>query len=377
MTKRLWAIIKKEFTQLIRDPITMLMMIALPVLLLIIYGYAASFDVKNIPLAVFDQDKSPVSREFISRFRHSGYFDLVEDLNSNTQFKSRLDSGKVKVIINIPAAFSDLIIAGEKAQVQVLVDGSDPTWASSALSYINEISQDYYHRLVQSNFERQGIKREFKPPINLIPRIWYNETLSSVNFFIPGLIAVILMQISATLTSLTIISEKEQGTMESLVVSPVRKNELILGKVLPYVIIAFLDVIIVTIAGLLLFNIPVKGNYLLLLLSSFVFLMGAMGIGLLISTNARSSQEAIQVAILITMLPSLLLSGFVFPIENMPWILQGVSLFIPARYFIEILRAIYLKGVGIQCFWQAFIMMAILSILVLLESVRRFKKRLS
>ena len=355
----------------------MLMMIALPVLLLIIYGYAASFDVKNIPLAVFDQDKSSVSREFISRFKHSGYFDLLEDLSSKTQFASRLDSGKVKAIINIPVGFSDFIVAGKKAQVQVLVDGSDPTWASSALSYINEISQDYYQGLVQANFERQGIKREFKPPINLIPRIWYNETLSSVNFFIPGLIAVILMQISATLTSLTIISEKEQGTMESLVVSPVRKNELILGKVLPYVIIAFLDVVIVTIAGLLLFNIPVKGNYLLLLLSSFVFLMGAMGIGLLISTNARSSQEAIQVALVITMLPSILLSGFVFPVENMPWILQGVSLLIPARYFIEILRAIYLKGVGIECFWQAFIMMAILSMLVLLESVRRFKKRIT
>jgi ABC-2 type transport system permease protein len=376
MAKRLWAIIKKEFTYLLRDPITMLMMIALPVLLLVIYGYAASFDVKNIPLAVFDQDKSYISREFISRFMHSGYFKLLENLSADSQFTSRLDSGKIKVVINIPPRFSELITAGKKAQVQVLVDGSDPTWASSALSYINEITQGYYQGLVQANFERKGVKNEVDLPIKLIPRVWYNETLRSVNFFIPGIIAVILMQISATLTSLAIVSEKEQGTMEALVVSPIRKNELMLGKILPYVILAFVDVIIVTIAGLFLFNVPVKGNYLLLLISALVFLMGAMGIGLLISASARSSQEAVQIATLTTMLPAILLSGFVFPIENMPWVLQGISLFVPARYFIEILRAIYLKGVGIGYFWQAFVMMALLSGLIFLASVRRFSKRI-
>ena len=376
MSKRIWPIIKKEFTHLFRDPMTLAMIIALPVFLLIIYGYAASFDVKNIPLAVLDQDKSLASREFIARFTNSGYFKLKEELGSDFQFADRLDSGRVKVIINIPRGFANKIAGNRKVELQLLVDGSDPTWASSALSYINEIAQVYYQGLITANFERQGLKQAAVSPIALIPRIWYNATLRSINFFIPGLIAVILMQISATLTSQTIVSEKEQGTMEALVVSPVRKNELMLGKVLPYVLIAFSDVIIVTIIGWLLFQVPVKGNYLLLLLSAFIFLMGAMGIGMLISTNAKTSQEAMQIATMATMLPSMLLSGFVYPIENMPWVLQGLSFFIPARYFIEILRDIYLKGVGLACFWQAFLLMTLLSFLIMIASVRRFNKRI-
>ena len=197
-----------------------------------------------------------------------------------------------------------------------------------------------------------------------------------MNFFIPGLIAVVLMQVSAVLTSLTIISEKEQGTMESIIVSPIRKYELMLGKILPYVIIITIDLLLITLLGYVIFNVPVKGSYLLLVFCAFIFLLGTMAIGLFISTTATSSQAAMQMASVSTLLPAILLSGFTFPIENMPLFLQGVSLFVPARYFIEILRAIYLKGVGLSCFWKDFVMMTLLSAFFIGLSIAKFKKRI-
>ncbi|MDD5348277.1 MAG: ABC transporter permease [Candidatus Omnitrophica bacterium] len=374
--KRLMPIVKKEFTHLFRDPLTLAMMVALPVLMLILYGYAASFDVRNVPLGIYDQSKTQESRAFIERFTSSGYFQLIEEFKSTEQFQDRMDAGKVRVIINIPTDYARNLISGKQAQVQVLVDGSDPTWASSAIGYVSGIFQQYFQDRVKAAFVKAGLARAARDPIELVQRIWYNPDLKGVNFYIPGLIAVIMMQISATLTSLAIVSEKEQGTMEGLVVSPVRKNELMLGKVLPYVIVAFLDVIIVTIVGYLLFGVVVKGNYLLLLFSAFVYLLGAMGFGILLSTSAKSSQEAMQMATLTTMLPSILLSGFIFPIGNMPWALQALSLIIPARYFIEILRAIYLQGVGLICFWQPFLMMSALTVLNLYASTKSFRKRL-
>ncbi|OGC05980.1 hypothetical protein A2230_08605 [candidate division WOR-1 bacterium RIFOXYA2_FULL_36_21] len=376
MFDRLIPIIKKEFLHLLRDFRSLALMFAMPVLLLFIYGYAATFDVKEIPLSLFDQDKSVESRDFMSRFLSSGYFVLVKNLSSTSQFSYELDSGNVKAIFNIPPFFSHDIKNGKKANVQVLLDGSDPNFASSAIGYIGSITERYYQDLVKTKFEKRGIKNFSTSPVNLVTRFWYNETLRSINFFIPGLICIILMQMSASLTSLTIVSEKEQGTMESLIVSPIRKNELMIGKIIPYVLVAFFDVLLVTIIGVLWFHVPFKGNLILLTLSSLIFLTGAMALGVLISTNAKTSQEAMQTATLATMLPSLLLSGFVFPIENMPFILQGVSLFIPARYYLEILRDLFLKGVGLNAFWPEMLLMTILSLFFIIMSVRRFKKRI-
>ncbi len=376
MIKRIMAIIKKEFLHLRRDPWSLTLMIALPIFLLIVFGYAASFEIKNIPLAVLDNNKTLASRDIVERFTQSGYFHLEESLVSEDQFKDQLDSGKAKVIINIPSDFSKNIALGRTAVVQVLIDGSDPTWASSAIGYVGQIIQNYHQAKIMAVFQKMGISANNGTPINLISRVWYNETLSSMNFFVPGLIAVILMSISATLTSFTIVSEKEQGTMESLIVSPVRKNELMLGKIMPYVIIAFVDVIVVTLLAIFMFHVPFKGSFLLLIFSSIIFLVGALSIGILISSNAKTSTEAEQLAFLATMLPAILLSGFVFPIANMPWILQVISLFIPARYYIEILRGIFLKGVGIESFWQAFSLMTILSLIILAASIRSFNKRI-
>jgi ABC-2 type transport system permease protein len=374
--KRLISIAHKEFIHLFRDPRSLALMAFLPVFLLILYGYAASFDVKNIPIAVLDQDRSSASREFTDKFIHSGYFTLHENLSSDSQFADRLDGSKVKMIINIPPGYERDIAIGRKAEIQILVDGSDPTWAASALSYLNIIAQEYQQGLVRAFMVRKGVHQELKLPIDLVTRIWYNPTLRSINFYLPGLIAVILMQISATLTSMTIVSEKEQGTMEALVVSPIRKNELMIGKIIPYVLIAFFDVLMITAIGVFWFNVPFKGSFLLLIISSLIFLTGAISIGVLISTNAKTSQEAMQLATMATMLPSILLSGLVFPIENMPWVLQGISLLIPARYFLTILRGIFLKGVGFPAFWQEFVAMTVLSFLIIFVSVRRFKKRI-
>lgn len=366
---------RKEFLHLIRDPRTLLMMFFLPIFMLVIFGYAVSFDVNHIPLAVLDHDRSTTSRDFVARFTNSGYFDLIENLISDNDFADRLDSGRVKVIFNIPQDFSQKIAAGEKAQVQVLIDGSDPTWASSALSYINTISENYYQGLVGAVLARRGLPAVNRP-INLITRVWYNETLRSLNFFVPGLICIILMMMSATLTSLTIVSEKEQGTMEGLVVSPVRKNELMLGKILPYVAVAFADVLAVTAIGVFWFQVPFKGSVILLSVNSLIFLTGAMGIGVLVSTVAGSSIEAMQIAMLGTMLPGLMLSGFVFPLESMPWFLQGLSYFIPARYFLTILRGIFLKGVGLNYLWGEMLLMTLLSLIIMTVTVLRFKKRI-
>ena len=376
MRQRLIPIIKKEFTHLIRDPLTLALMVFLPIFMLLIYGYAASLDIKNVPLGVLDLDRTAVSRDFVARFTGSGYFRLVETLRSDHEFSGQLDSGRVRLILNIPQGFGRKVASGRLAEVQALIDGSDPTWAQSALGYVNGLAQAYSQGLVKAVLARRSVVHKAVMPIELVSRIWYNQTLRSINFFIPGLIAIILMQVSATLTSQTIVSEKEQGTMESLVVSPVRKNELMLGKVLPYVIIAFVDIILISGVGYFWFGVPIKGSYLLMLVSSFIFLMGAMGLGVLISTNARSSQEAMQTAFLATMLPSMLLSGFVFPIENMPWVLQMLSAIIPARYYIEILRGIFLKGSGLASFWPAFLFMTTLSTLILAGSIASFKKRI-
>ncbi|MFA5839487.1 MAG: ABC transporter permease [Candidatus Margulisiibacteriota bacterium] len=374
--RRLYAVIKKEFISLFRDPMSLAIMIAMPLLMLTLYGYAASLDVEHVPISILDRDKTVESRNLIDRFVHNKYFNLVSSLNSDREIQEVLDGGKAKVVLNIPHKFGQAIRGGKTATVQALIDGSDSTWAQSASGYVQAIGTQFNADLIKLKAAKLGMLNPILFPINVIPRIWYNQDLSSMDFFVPGLIAVVLMQVSALLTSLTIISEKEQGTMESIIVSPIRKYELMLGKILPYVIIIFFDMFLITGCAYLLFNVPVKGSYLLLLFCSFVFLMGTMALGLFISTTATSSQAAMQMTSVTTLLPAILLSGFTFPISNMPWVLQTVSLFVPARYFIEILRAIYLKGVGLFCFWQDFTLMTLLSIFFIALSIRKFNKRL-
>lgn len=368
--------IKKEFITLFRDPMSLAIMLAMPIFMLILYGFAASLDVNHIPISILDKDKTVESRNFIDRFTNNKYFKLVSYLYSDNEITDVLDKGRAKVVINIPHKFGQMIRGGKSATVQALIDGSDSNWAQSATGYVQSIGVGFNQDLIKIKIAQIGYVQPVPFPINLIPRIWYNADLRSMNFYVPGLIAVILMQVSVILTSLTIISEKEQGTIESIIVSPIRKYELMLGKILPYVIVIMVDVLIITGCGYLLFNVPIKGSFLLLFLCAFIFLTGTMAIGLFVSTTATSSQAAMQMASVSTLLPSMLLSGFSFPIENMPAVLQGVSLLIPARYFVSIARAIYLKGVGLSCIWPDFVMMTALSLFFIGLSIVKFKKRL-
>lgn len=374
MLRHIFAITRKEFIHLIRDPRSLTISIFLPVILLFIYGYSVSFDVKNIQVAIRDNSNSYQSRQLIDKFLHSGYFIKTATPRSETQFKDTLDSGRAKVIINIPSDFARNIEMRKKATIQVLLDGSDPNSASSSLSYINGIALQYFSGLI---VERSVLARSMaSSPINLISRIWYNESLRSLNFYIPGLISAILMMLAASLTSLCIVSEKENGTMEALIASPVKKNELMLGKILPYIFLAFWDVILVTAMGHFWFQVPIKGSLILLFLCAGFFLAGALAIGLFFSTVAQSSQEAMQLSLLATMLPSIMLSGMVFPIENMPKVLQLITFFVPAKYFIRISRGIFLKGIGLRFFYGDVIMLSIFTFLLMALCVRSFKKRM-
>ena len=374
--RRLYAVMKKEAISIVRDPLSLAVMLIMPIFMLILYGFAASLDVNHIPISILDKDKTVESHDFINRFTNNKYFKLVSYIYADSEIPVILDKGKAKVVLNIPHKFGQAVRGGKPASVQALIDGSDANWAQSATGYVSSIGAGYNQDLIRIKVAQIGYAKPISFPINLIPRIWYNPDLRSMNFYIPGLIAVILMQVSVILTSLTIISEKEQGTIESITVSPVRKYELMLGKILPYVIVILFDVLVITGCGYLLFDVPIKGSYLLLVFCAFIFLVGTMAIGLFISTTATSSQAAMQMASVSTLLPSMLLSGFSFPIENMPLFLQGVSLFVPARYFVDISRSIYLKGVGLNCIWQDFVMMTGLSLIFIALSILGFKKRM-
>ena len=374
MIKNILAIARKEFTHLIRDPRSLAISILLPIILLFIYGYAASFDVKNIHMAVLDRSKTVQSRQMIEKLVNSGYFTKVADLRGEKQFREMLDSGRATVVISIPTDFAKLLLSRKRTDIQVLLDGSDPTSTAAALSYVSVITQQYFSGIAINSATTGSAGRSM--PVNLVMRVWYNENLRSLNFYIPGLISSILMMLSAALTSLTIISEKEQGTMEALIASPVRKNELMIGKILPYIIIAFWDVILVTAVGKYWFNVPIKGSYVLMLFCSCIFLTGALSIGLLFSTIARSSQEAMQLALLTTMLPSMLLSGMIFPIENMPKVVQVITYLVPARYFLRIMRSIFLKGVDINYLLGDLIPLTIFTLFMMWLTINSFKKRM-
>ncbi len=373
MLKHIYAMARKEFIHLIRDPRSLVISIFLPVFLLFIYGYSVSFDIKNIPVAIRDNSNSYQSRQLIDNFLHSGYFLKAASLTSENQFRDALDSGNAKAIINIPSDFAKNIHMRKKAVIQVILDGSDPTAAASALSYINGIAQQFFSGLLvmQSVHNPSGAA-----PVNLLTRIWYNENLRSLNFYIPGLISSILLMLSASLTSLTIVSEKEMGTMEALIASPIRKNELMIGKILPYVMLAFWDVVLVTAVGHYWFMVPIKGSIILLFICATIFLTGALALGLLFSVISQSSQEAMQLALLATMLPSLMLSGMIFPIENMPFFIQPFTFLVPARYFISISRGIFLKGIGVSYLWPQIAMLTVFAFILMWLCIRSFKKRI-
>jgi ABC-2 type transport system permease protein len=365
---RIKAIAKKELIQIWRDPLSLAIALLMPVMQLFIYGYAITFDVNNIATIVYDQDKSSLSRELVAQFKESGYFTLVAHVDSYNKIDTYLDSNRARVAITIPYNFSEKLHTGRNAQVEIVIDGSDSNTATIAEGYVAAISLRYPQRITT---------RTVTPVMDPRTRVWFNPELKSRNFIIPGLIAVIMSVVVALLTSLTIAREWERGTMEQLISTPVKTSELIIGKLAPYFAIGFIDMIFAVLLGVTLFGVPLRGNLVLLVALSSLFLFGTVSFGVLISIIAKGSQSvASQVAILSTMLPAFLLSGFMFAISNMPKPIQAITYIFPVRYFVTILKGIFLKGSTLDLLWKEGIMLAMASALVFLLAVRKLHKRM-
>jgi ABC-2 type transport system permease protein len=371
--RRIKALTKKEFIQIIRDPRSLSMAILIPIILLVLFGYALTLDVDNVHVAVWDRDKSQVSSDFIRNFGSSKYFKVIGYYNSYEKLSSLIDENKALMVMVISEDFSKLISSNKPAPVQLLIDGSDSSTATIALGYANSIVLRYNIQFVTEAFSKTNIG--IPVPIDLRSRVWFNEELKSKNYIVPGLIAVIIMVIAALLTSLTIAREWERGTMEQLISTPVTTNELIIGKFLPYFVIGLLDLTIAVGMGQFMFHVPFRGNLIFLFGTSGLFLCGSLMLGMFISAIAKNQLMASQMAMLATFLPGFLLSGFAYPINNMPVVIRAITYVVPARYFIIILRGIYLKGAGIKVLWPDVLFLLIFTfVMVALASVR-FKRK--
>jgi ABC-2 type transport system permease protein len=366
---RLLAIARKEVIQLRRDPRSLLLAFAVPVILLIIFGYAITFDIRAISTAILDHDNSARSRELIDRLRSSGYFEIERRIERPEEIGELMNRGEILIAIVIPPDFGRTLGSGRSADVQAIVDGSDANTATIALGYTQAVVMAY-----STDIQLRG--RTLRPPVIAQSRVWYNEELLSRNMIVPGLVAVIMMIIAAMLTSLTVAREWERGTMEQLASTPVSRVEVVVGKLLPYIAIGLIDIVLTAGLGILLFDVPFRGNALLLIVLSFFFLLGALGLGIFISAATRSQVLATQIAMVVTYLPSLLLSGFMFSIDAMPPPLQALSYLIPARYYLVVTRGIFLKGVGIEVLRVQGLLMVLFAAIGLLLAITRFRKEI-
>lgn len=364
---RLRALIRKEFIHIRRDPRSLAMAFLMPLILLVLFGYAITLDINNLHLAVYDQDRSAASRDYIRRFESSGYFTLVAHSASYAEVQHLLDSGKAHLGLVIPRNFARDLEAGRTAPVQALADGSDANTATIALGYVEGVTARY-------RMEHAGAA--VQPAVDNRVRVWYNPELKSRWFVIPGLIAVIMTVIAALLTSLTIAREWEQGTMEQLISTPVHPVELMLGKMTPYFLIGMLDMLLAVAMGVWVFGVPLRGSLLFLTGAGALFLFGGLGLGILISTAAKSQLVASQAAMVTTFIPAFLLSGFLYAIENMPYPLQVITHAVQARYFVAVLKAVFLKASPPGYLLAELLFLALFAAVVLGMAIRRFRKKI-
>lgn len=376
LSLNIFPIIRKEFRQIKRDKRILGILLFIPGLMLVMFGYAVNFDVKHTSTAVYDEDRSNVSREFIQQFFTSEYFTKIYTLESKSQINELLDGEHVRLVLVVSSTFSKDIQRGQAPTVQVIIDGANSTAAAMVLGYVNTIIQQYSMRVTTESFLRMG-RQQITLPIDFRPRVWYNPELKSAKFLVPALIAFILMITAVISTAMAIVRERETGTMEQIMVSPVKPVELILGKTIPYTFIAVIATVTILVLGYVLFDVSIKGSYLLLSLVTLLFLIGGLGVGLLISTLVETQQLAFMIAAIATLLPTFILSGFVFPIRNMPTIIQAVTYLIPARYFLVALRAIILKGAGLSAFWDQTLFLTIYAAFMLTISSLRLRKILA
>lgn len=371
--RRLLTIARKEWRQLRRDVRSLLLAFWIPIQLLLLFGYAISWDVRDIPTAVLDQDQSLASRSLVDAFRSAGYFRIVSQLDSPRGASRTLEAGRARVVLVIPVRFAQAMRAGRPAPLQLLVDGSDANTATISLGYANAIVTTWAARRASLAAAAPQVFAGVVPET----RVWYNETLESRKVLVPGLVALIMMMVGSLLTSLAIAREWERGTMEQLVATPVRPAEVVIGKLVPYVAIGLADVAVTLAAGVALFQVPFRGSVLLLFVASLCFLAGMAGIGLAISALAKSQRLAMQLTLLLTYLPGFLLSGAFYDTGAMPAVLRAVSRAVPARYFVEILKGVVLKGVGLRELWADVVTLIAVAVLALALALHSFRKELT
>ena len=364
----------KEFIQIRRDPRSLALGLAIPMILIILFGYALSLDIDHVPLVIWDQDKSKTSVDFLLNFKDSKYFSIKAYYDNYRDLEHDIDYGTAMMAMVIPKDFSHYMLSNQEAPVQLILDGSDSNTATIALGYAQSVVYAYNFNVISKALRTSGA-----PPLKVLdfrPRVWFNQDFQSKNFIVPGLIAIIMMIIAALLTSLTVAREWERGTMEQLISTPVRPAELIIGKFIPYFVIGIFDLLVAVLMGRFVFDVPLRGNIALLFILSSFFLTGALALGIYISTVAKSQLLASQMALLISFLPTFLLSGFTYEIFNMPKLVQAITYFIPARYFITILRGIYLKGVGISDLWFETLALFLFTWIATGAAIRKFKKKI-
>jgi ABC-2 type transport system permease protein len=369
---RTLSLMRKEMLHIVRDRRTLAVALLMPVMQLFLLGYAATNDVEHLRTAVLDADRSAQSRELIEAYRASGYFDITVYVSSEEELAQTVDQGTVRAGLIVPAGYGADVVSGETASASFVIDGSDPNVANTVFAASQQVGQTLGTRIIE---RRLGISPEDLMAVEIRPRVWYNPEMKSADFMIPGVIAMILFTITMLLTAMAIVREREQGTIEQLIVTPIRPIELIVGKVTPYVALAFFNVLEVLAIGVYWFGVPIHGSLSLLLLLSALFLMTSLGIGIFFSSVANTQQEA-MLLVFLTMLPSIFLAGFFFPIEAMPRVLQWLSYAVPLRYMLVIVRGILLKGVGVRILYQEVMALAIFGVVIMLLASTRFRKRL-
>lgn len=374
--KKTWAVALKEVRQILRDPLSLIMLLGLPAFMLVVFGYAISFDVEHLPLGVRDHDVSPSSRDLVESFVASGRFDLVGVYTDDATLERAIETGEIHVALVIPQGFEEDLASGDATAVQLLLDGTDSNTGATALGYASGFLASWNAELQMAALGTAGLDDALAAAIAYEPRVWYNPELISSYFLVPGLIGFILMLTSVLSTALSLVRESERGTLEQLQVAPLRSLEILFGKMLPYLAVALIAVVLILAASRFLFGVVVKGTYLDLFLLTILYLMGGFGLGLLISTIADTQAVAFQIGIIAAMLPTLILSGFIFPIHNMPVALQVLTHIVPARYYLVALRGIILKGTDLTPYLDQVGYLAIYTFFVLtVASVRFARKR--
>lgn len=376
MLERVKPMLIKEFIQIARDPKMLRVIFIVPIFQMLIFGYAVTTDVRHVSTAVYDLDNSAASRDLVQRFARSGYFDIVEYIVSDRRLTDLIDHSDVCAVLRFNKGFEADLQAGRSAQVQLILDGTDSNTARIILNYGMKIAGQFSQQILVERLARLKKPVRTAGGINLQARAWFNENLESRNYFVPGVIAILVMLITLMLTSMAVVREKEIGTMEQVMVTPITPKEFILGKTLPFALIGFADVLLVTAVGVFWFDVPIRGHLLLLLAATALYLMTSLGIGLLISTVSQTQQQAMM-STFFFFFPAVLLSGFMFPIANMPPIIQWLTFLNPLRYFLVIVRGIFLKGVGVIVLWPQMAALAVLGVGVLWLATWRFRKTMA